>query len=255
MGHVHTASAKSQVPLLASGLTIGGTLSGLILVLVGRFVLVETAMLYAILLLVLFGPLLFALEHALKIQNKSTKPTAANEEKTETTVKISKKAFDDPLVQFLGIVAFIFAIGSTFLDFQYKSILQSQPNAERIAYYLGGLHLVLNALVLTGQLTLSKLMVQQIRVHRIFGFYPRFVLLAVLSAFFMPALLGAFFARITERTFRYLVLNASTDIFMGPMRDHFKTRAVWLTKGIAAPLGTLVSLVIILIFLPVLQTG
>ena len=39
------------------------------------------------------------------------------------------------------------------------------------------------------------------------------------------------------------------------MRDHFKTRAVWLTKGIAAPLGTLASLVIILIFFQYFKPG
>ncbi len=255
MGHVHTASAKSQAPLLAAGLTIGGTFSGILLILVGRFVLVETAILYAIILLILFSPLVFILDRALFNQNKTTKKSFKASPPAQKQTKEVKKAFDDPLVQFLGLVSFIFAIGSTFLDFQYKSILQSQPNAESIAYYLGGLHLVLNILVLTGQLTLSQLMVQQIRVHRIFVFYPRFVLLAVASAIFMPALLGAFFARITERTFRYLVLNASTDIFMGPMRDHFKTRAVWLTKGIAGPLGTLVSLLFILVFFQIFTPG
>gem|GEM_PF-6159226 len=252
MGHVHTDKAKSQVPFLAAGLTIGGMLSGAFVVWASNSFVVANTLFFFIILLVAATPLVFLLE---KTMGQGNPEVSKEYSATHFSFTSKKNALRDPLVQFLALVSFLFAVGSTFLDFQYKSVLQNQPNAERIAFYLGGLHLVLNVLVLTGQLTLSKLMVQQIRVHRIFPFYPRLVLLAVFSSLFLPLLLGAFFARVTERTFRYLILNATTDIFMGPMRSHFKTRAVWLTKGIAFPLGTLVSIIVILLIFQFVEPG
>ena len=135
MGHVHTHSAKSQVPFLAAGLTVGGMISGAFVVFASSSFTVNRLLLLFVVLLMLATLLTFLLERVLI---DATPEGTREYTVTQMHVPAQGKAIKDPLVRFLAVVSFLFAIGSTFLDFNTNPSCSASPTPNESPFTLGG---------------------------------------------------------------------------------------------------------------------
>ena len=249
---VHSSHARSWLPAMASGLTVGGLVGGVITVMASGFFKIYTLheITTVFLCVAIPFPFLFGRIMSESLQTGGrTKSYAAQaisvEQKTYQKAEIS--IFKDPLVGFLATVTLLFAIAGTLADYQYKATLQDQGAAEKVALFLGILNTTLNILVLMGQWGFVSKLLNKTSLKGLFGLYPWPILGSIALSFVLPSLYGSFLVRLLERSLRPLIFYSATDTLVAPMRSALKSKVIWLNKGIMTPLGTLLAMGLVMV--------
>ena len=245
---VHSSHARTWLPAMASGLTVGGLIGGIITVLSSGFINIFTLHQLSSALLCIAIPFPFLLGRVMGKALPSSESTNFGKSFSGTTktstvhkehnISMSK----DPLVRFLATVTLLFAIAGTLADYQYKATLQNQGAPEKVALFLGLLNTTLNILVLLGQWGFVSKLLNRTSLKGLFSLYPWPILGSIGLSFILPNLYGAFIVRLLERSLRPLIFYSATDTLVAPMRGALKSKVIWLNKGIMTQTGTLLAM-------------
>ncbi len=245
---VHSSHARSWLPAMASGLTVGGLIGGIITVLTSGFINIFTLHQISSVLLCIAIPFPFLLGRIMGKALPTSESTGFGKSfsgttKTSTVQKKENISMaKDPLVRFLATVTLLFAIAGTLADYQYKATLQNQGAPEKVALFLGLLNTTLNILVLLGQWGFVSKLLNRTSLKGLFSLYPWPILGSIGLSFILPNLYGAFIVRLLERSLRPLIFYSATDTLVAPMRGALKSKVIWLNKGIMTQTGTLLAM-------------
>lgn len=153
-----------------------------------------------------------------------------------------------PVVRVVVAYAALGAIITNFVDFGFKAALKASCNREEMAAYLGGFNVVSNSLILAVQLLGTSRFVARFGVRAALSVLPGALsLLGPLTAALGGLGVGTL-AKGTEVVLRYSLGGSVADLLLTPAPADVRTRAKVFVKGAAAPVGALVSGVVLAAF-------
>jgi hypothetical protein len=148
---------------------------------------------------------------------------------------------DVPVARLVVLVAIASSAGSTFADFAFKAALKAEYSRDALAAFLGTFNVLSNGLVLLVQLFVASRFVGRFGVRASLQAAP-----ASLVAFgplfgLVPGVPVAVTVKLSDLVTRYGLGGSTADLVLTPAPPPVRTRAKVFVKGVASPLGALIS--------------
>lgn len=257
MSCFHTRQAKRLLPLVAAAATVGfivvGAGAGVLAPLVGTPALLLCAGAMCAAAIPLPGALVSSVESAAGVEpapssvDDGGEPTSsvgflATLRDTAADVKAV------PVVRLVVLYALLIAAAGNFVDFAFKAALKAAYDRDGMASILGVFNLVVNAVILVVQVGLTSRVVGTLGVRAALSSGPAALLVTGPLLAVTGGVWAAIANKLAEMITRYALGNACADLLLSPADRDVRTRAKIVVKGIATPLGYLLSGVALSLF-------
>ncbi|APR83092.1 cAMP protein kinase regulatory chain [Minicystis rosea] len=152
-----------------------------------------------------------------------------------------------PVVRIFAVSALLAAAATNFVDFAFKAALKARYGRDEMAAFLGSVNLVTEAIVLFAQLFVTSRFLGRFGIRAALQARPA-TLLVLAPAVALPGVAPATAAKLAETSLRMAISGAVSDLLLAPTPSRMRTRVKLFAKSAAAPVGSLVSGLLLALF-------
>ena len=240
---------KRSYPFISSGVLIADVLSGFSLPFLRKLVGLENVIFLASIMLLIGAGILLYLVTAYR----RAFPESTRRRTQDTQPTFAARRLKGPLRLYVALVIVFFAMGQSLwfnIDFQYLSQLEQNFNVSEgeIADFLALLSALLGIAELATQWFASSRVIERLGVFVSAMLLPGFIL-AISSLSFVqliPMFWGVVLLRFVDEWLRYTVLAGTAPVLFQPIPDATRGRVQEWVRGVAEPVATGLSGVLIL---------
>jgi AAA family ATP:ADP antiporter len=215
---VDTRSAKRAYPMVIAGGSIGAAAGGAVTGFMAQSVGSANLLLFAALLILLFGIFL-------PLVGEAAPGNAANRRSSGSALSDLRAVAADPHVRLIAVMVLVTIVVKQLVDYQFNALTEAvYGTTDRMSAFQGKFNLATQWLPLVVLLALRPLLRRR-GVGVAVLMLPVFMIFANLGLAVFWSLWAAIFAKATETTLRYSAERAGREILYLPVPDDLKLKA------------------------------